>query len=148
MLTFTQRITDNRSATVTATLPFEERQKSRLRIQLDDGRDAGIILERGACLRHGDLLQSADGTVLRIIAAPEPVACVYCDDPVLLARACYHLGNRHVPLQIDGTCLRLQRDHVLEHMLAHLGLHAEHETAAFEPENGAYGQHHDHHHEH
>ncbi len=146
MLTFETRIHHLTAAavTTTATLPFDERQKSRLRIQLDDGRDAGIILERGTCLRHGDLLQSANGAVLRIVAAPEPVAKVSCDDPLLLARACYHLGNRHVPLQIEATCLRLQQDHVLEDMLHHLGLHAQHEMAPFEPESGAYGHHHEH----
>lgn len=144
MLTFEHRLSVAGDISHTATLPFDLRQKSRLRITLDDGNEAGIILERGLYLRHGDLLKSKDGRVLRIIAAPEPVATVNCADPLLLARACYHLGNRHVPLQIEATWLRLQRDHVLEDMLHHMGLHVQHEQAPFEPEHGAYGHHHEH----
>lgn len=141
MLTFDQRISSHGGDTLNVTLSYDDRQKSRLRLRLADGREAGIFLQRGSSLRNGDLLSSRDGTVLRVLAAAEPVTCVSCADPLLLARACYHLGNRHVALQIDDGCIRFRRDHVLEHMLEHLGLRPRHELAPFEPENGAYGHH-------
>mgnify|MGYP001812324491 FL=1 len=124
---------------VTLTLPLEKRLRSRLRVALDDGRPAGVFLERGQVLRDGDLLGSADGTIVRVRAAEEPVSEVSCADPLLLARACYHLGNRHVPLQIGPANLRYQHDHVLDDMLRGLGLQPVSAWAPFEPEPGAYG---------
>ena len=81
-------------------------------------------------------------------AAEEEVAVVSTEDPWLFARACYHLGNRHVPLQIGDSWLRFQRDHVLEEMVRTLGLAVRHESAPFEPEGGAYGGHRGHEHGH
>ena len=98
-----------------------------------------MFLERGQVLRDGDLLASADGLVVQVRAAAEPVSEVACPDPLLLARACYHLGNRHVPLQIREGRLRYQHDHVLDEMLRGLGLHPRFSEAPFEPEPGAYG---------
>ena len=106
---------------------------------LDDGREAGVFLARGETLRDGDLLGSADGTLVCVRAAAEPVSEVHCDDPLLLARACYHLGNRHVALQITPGRLRYQHDHVLDDMLRGLGLQPAFVEAPFEPEPGAYG---------
>lgn len=131
------------------TLPLEKRSRSRLRATLDDGREAGLFLERGQVLREGDLLASADGLVVQVRAAAEPVSEVACPDPLLLARACYHLGNRHVALQIREGGLRYQHDHVLDGMLRGLGLEPVFAQAPFEPEPGAYGgsaQGHNHHH--
>ncbi len=123
----------------TLTLPLEKRIRSRLRVTLDDGSDAGVFLERGQTLRDGDLLADASGEIVQVIAAAEPVSEVRCGDTLLLARACYHLGNRHVALQIVDGLLRYQHDHVLDDMLRGLGLHPGFVEAPFEPEPGAYG---------
>ncbi|MBS3184868.1 urease accessory protein UreE [Pseudomonas vlassakiae] len=139
MIVLTRRIEASESVTGTVTLDVDSRIKSRLRVVLDDGREAGLMLERGHLLRGGELLADAAGTqVIRILAAPEAVSTVRCDDPHLLARAAYHLGNRHVPLQIEPGLLRYQHDHVLDEMLRGLGLTVLAEQAPFEPEAGAY----------
>jgi urease accessory protein len=119
-------------------LPFNERSKSRLRATLDSGEEVGLFLERGSVLRDGDLLRAEDGRVIRVEAAPETVSTVRTDDGLLLARACYHLGNRHVALQIGAGWLRYCHDHVLDDMLRGFGLEVRVEQAAFEPEGGAY----------
>ncbi|AXQ47988.1 urease accessory protein UreE [Pseudomonas vlassakiae] len=139
MIVLTRRIEASESVTGTVTLDVDSRIKSRLRVVLDDGREAGLMLERGHLLRGGELLADAAGTqVIRILAAPEAVSTVRCDDPHLLARAAYHLGNRHVALQIEPGLLRYQHDHVLDEMLRGLGLTVLAEQAPFEPEAGAY----------
>lgn len=130
------------------TLPYERRIISRQRVALDDGTDAGLFLPRGTVLHDGDYLKAETGEVVLIKAAKETVSTLYCDDPLLLARAAYHLGNRHVPLQIMQGVLRYQHDHVLDEMLHGLGLHVEVESAPFEPEPGAYGGGHSHDHGH
>ncbi|BBV97456.1 MULTISPECIES: urease accessory protein UreE [Pseudomonas] len=141
MIVLTRRITEpgTLTETGTVTLDVDSRIKSRLRVTLDDGREAGLMLERGHLLRGGELLADADGSqLIRVLAAPETVSTVRCADPHLLARAAYHLGNRHVPLQIEPGLLRFQHDHVLDDMLCGLGLTVEAEQAPFEPEAGAY----------
>ena len=120
------------------TLPFEQRQKSRLRVTLDNGNVAALILERGTVLRHGDLLRATNGQVVEVRAASESVSMVSESNAHLLSRVCYHLGNRHVPLQIGDGWLRYLRDHVLDDMVGSLGLSVEHKEAPFEPEAGAY----------
>ncbi|MBV8654005.1 MAG: urease accessory protein UreE [Alphaproteobacteria bacterium] len=128
-------------------LSFELRRKSRLRVRLESGRDAALLLERGSVLRDGDLLRAEDGTVVQIVAADEAVAHVTAADALALMRAAYHLGNRHIPVEVGLGWLRLERDHVLEHMLEHLGVSVTHEMAPFEPEAGAYGGGHHHNHD-
>jgi len=123
----------------TLTLPYDDRVKSRLRVMLDDGSEAGVFLERGDSLRDGDWLQGSDGRLVRVKAAEEAVSSCYSDDPLQLARACYHLGNRHVPLQIEAGRLRYRHDHVLDAMVQGLGLEVQLDHAPFEPESGAYG---------
>lgn len=123
------------------TLPLESRTRSRLRVALDDGREAGLFLPRGISLRHGDLLRSEEGLVVQVQAAPETLSRACCDDTLLLARACYHLGNRHVALQIEPGRLSYLHDHVLDAMVTGLGLSVTVEQAPFEPEAGAYGGH-------
>lgn len=127
------------------TLPLESRCRSRLRVTLDDGREAGLFLPRGSNLRHGDLLRSQEGLVVEVRAAPETLSRIRCSDPLQLARACYHLGNRHVALQIEAGRLSYLHDHVLDEMVAGLGLRVTVEEGPFEPEAGAYGGHHTHH---
>ncbi|WP_422126543.1 urease accessory protein UreE [Thioalkalivibrio sulfidiphilus] len=152
MLTFTKRCAEHgEPADHTLSLPFETRQKSRFRAQLGNGTAVGVVLDRGLILRHGDLLEDDDGVRVRIEASPEAVSQVRASDPLLLARACYHLGNRHVPLQIDTDGLRYLHDHVLDDMVRGLGLTVEFTQAPFEPEAGAYaggGHGHGHHHDH
>ncbi|EKT4454291.1 urease accessory protein UreE [Pseudomonas putida] len=141
MIVLNRRISEpgTRVVSGTVTLDVDSRIKSRLRVTLDDGREAGLMLERGHLLRGGELLADAEGTqLIRVLAAPEAVSTVRCTDPHLLARAAYHLGNRHVPLQIEPGLLRFQHDHVLDDMLRGLGLTVEAEQAPFEPEAGAY----------
>lgn len=124
---------------MTLTLTLEQRTRCRLRVMLDDGREAGLFLPRGTILHHGDALIAEDGLVARIIAAPEHLSRVESTEPLLLARACYHLGNRHVPLQIEPGRLSYRQDQVLDEMVRGLGLEVRLVDAAFEPEPGAYG---------
>lgn len=141
MLVIETRAPEAAVATERLLLPFESRCKSRLRTRLESGEEAGLFLERGTVLRGGDKLLAKDGRVVVVAAAAEPLLEARCADPLLLARAAYHLGNRHVPLQLAPGVLRLGRDHVLGEMLRGLGLEVAEVTAAFEPEAGAYGAH-------
>lgn len=149
MINLTKKLTEQAVEQTTLTLPLESRVKSRLRAVLDDGRDAGLFLERGQVLKDGDLLTTEDGIVVKVIAAEETVSSVICDDVLLMAKACYHLGNRHVALQINPGKLQYLHDHVLDDMLRRLGLTVNVIQATFEPESGAYdgeGVHHHHQH--
>ena len=129
----------------TLTLPYELRQKSRLNVTQDNGTDIGLMLPRGTILRGGDAIKAEDGTVIMIKAAEETVSIADINDATLFARACYHLGNRHVPLQISDNSIRYLHDHVLDDMLAGLGVKTVCQQATFEPESGAYGGGHHHH---
>lgn len=125
-------------------LPFETRTKSRLRTRLASGEEVGLFLPRGTILRGGDRLLAKDGRIVRVVAAPEDLLEVRCRDAQDLARAAYHLGNRHVAVQVGPEWLRLQSDHVLENMLVGLGCQVRAVTAPFEPEAGAYAPGHQH----
>jgi urease accessory protein len=146
MLTITQRLTDSAPATQRLVLPFDLRQKSRLRARLESGSEVGLFLERGIVLRGGDLLLAEDGTVIEVVAAPETVSTVRDSNATRLAKAAYHLGNRHVPVQIGNGWLRYGHDHVLDDMVRQMGLTVSIEQAPFEPEAGAYGGGHSHSH--
>ena len=128
----------------TLTLRFELRQKSRLRARLDDGEEVALSLPRGRVLRGGDLLRADDGGVVLVKAAEEVVSIAAGLDPRTLARGAYHLGNRHIPVEVGAGFLRYQHDHVLDDMLRALGLQVSSERAPFEPEGGAYGHGHGH----
>lgn len=147
MLEIHERLPEPVTAQSTLTLPFDQRRKSRLRATLDDGTEVGLFLPRGSVLRHGDCLHATDGRVIEVRAAPETVSTVTAAEPLLLIRAAYHLGNRHVPLQIDAGRLCYRHDHVLDEMVGRLGLRVSIEQAPFEPEAGAYGGGHHHHHD-
>jgi len=143
-----ERIEDAKeNSSATLTLPFELRQKSRLKAKLDDGTDVGLMLTRGGLLRGNDLLRAENNLIIKVVAATELVSKVSHADPLMLARACYHLGNRHVPLQITKNYLCYTHDHVLDEMIIGLGLKVECINAPFEPEGGAYGGGHKHHHD-
>ncbi|MFT6578985.1 MAG: urease accessory protein [Zhongshania sp.] len=132
-------------------LNYQERQRSRYRAKTLCGLDVAWFVERGKVLADGEILVANSGEKIVIIAAEETVSEVRSDDPLLLAKAAYHLGNRHVPLQIDAGELRYQHDHVLDDMLRGLGLTVLITDKSFHPENGAYhnsGGHHGHSHSH
>jgi len=125
-------------------LPFDSRQKSRLRARLASGEEVAVLLPRGEILRGGDLVTASDGRVIEIVSRPEKLLHVETRD---LAKAAYHLGNRHVPVQIGEGFLRIAEDHVLEEMLRKLGAKVSHVEAPFEPEAGAYAGGHQHQHD-
>ena len=122
------------------TLPFELRQKSRLRAKLDNGEEIALILPRGRVLHGGERVRTTDGREVEIVAAPERLLHIESDQ---LARVAYHLGNRHVPLQVGHGFLRIAEDHVLEELARKLGARVTRIEAPFEPEAGAYGHQHD-----
>ncbi len=140
MLQLAEKLSEPGRAATTLTLSFDQRQRSRLRVQLDDGREAALRLARGVTLRDGDQLRADDGSVIEVRAADEAVSTVYSQDPLALALACYHLGNRHTPLEIRAGRIRYAHDHVLDQMVRGLGLEVRSEQAPFEPEPGAYGR--------
>lgn len=119
-------------------LTFEQRQKSRLRARLESGGEVALILERGQVRRGGDRVTAADGRVFEIVSAPEKLLHIEAAD---LVRVAYHLGNRHVPVQVGGGFLRIAEDHVLEELARKLGARVSHIEAPFEPEGGAYHTH-------
>jgi urease accessory protein len=125
-------------------LPFDRRQKSRLRTRLESGTEVGLFLERGTVLRDGDFLRSEEGVLIRVVAASEQVYLVRCESTLQLMRAAYHLGNRHVPLEIGDGWLKLKRDAVLRDMLLGLGATISDAELPFDPEAGAYGGGHTH----
>lgn len=135
-------------ATERLVLSFEARCKSRLRTRLETGEEAGLFLDRGRVLRPGDRLLGADGRVVEVRAADEELLEARSDDPLALARAAYHLGNRHVAVEIGPGRLRFARDHVLGEMVLGLGLPVAAVVAPFTPESGAYGAHGGHAHPH
>ena len=147
---------DLRRPTDSLTLVFELRRRARLRARLDSGPEVGLLLERGLSLKHGQRLASKDGAlVVEVRARPELLSSVQTTDLHLLARAAYHLGNRHVPLQVEPGRLSYQHDHVLDGLMHELGLHAQVVERPFEPEAGGYssgghrhGHEHDQDHEH
>jgi len=141
MLKVFEKMDQPESTELVLTLPFELRQKSRLKAKLNNGCDIGLMLPRGNLLRGGDCLRAEDGSIIKIDAASEDVSTVLHNDPVMLARVSYHLGNRHVALQIGDGWVRYQHDHVLDDMVRGLGLEVKFESAPFEPEGGAYGGH-------
>jgi urease accessory protein len=132
----------------TLTLPFDLRQKSRLLARLDSGEEVGLMLARGRVLRGGDRLLASDTRVVLVQAQAEEVSTVRSEDAHALARAAYHLGNRHIPVQIGDGWLRYLHDHVLDDMVRALDLSVVLDRAPFEPEAGAYGHGHSHSREH
>jgi urease accessory protein len=134
----------------TLRLPFEARQKSRLRTRLVSGEEVALALPRGEVLRGGDLVIASDARVIEVVAEPEKLLHIESSE---LARVAYHLGNRHVPVEMGEGYLRIAEDHVLEEMVRKLGARVSHIEAPFEPEGGAYDstqahahdQHHHHH---
>jgi len=145
MREFNRIVNTETAPNATLTLRYEQRQRSRLRVRLDNGDEAALVLPRGTILRGGDRLHGDDDFVVEITSAPERVSTVTCADAPALVRVAYHLGNRHVALQIEAGRVSYLHDHVLDDMVRGLGLEVITQQAAFEPEAGAYqaaGHHH------
>ena len=142
---------------VTVELDWDVRQKSRFETTDSSGRTIGVFLPRGTVLRGGDVLVAADGSLIRVLAAPQQVLrithCQVHGTAFDLIRAAYHLGNRHVPIELKPDFLQIEPDHVLADMLRAMHLIVNTVEAPFEPEKGAYAtgghahghDHHDHH---
>ncbi|MDQ0084071.1 urease accessory protein [Variovorax boronicumulans] len=132
-----------RAATIE--LDWDIRQKSRFDATDSQGRQIGVFLPRGTAVRGGDVLVAEDGSLVRVIAAPQPVLrithCTAHGTPFDLTRAAYHLGNRHVPIELKPDHLKIEPDHVLADMLRSMHLIVVAVEEAFEPEGGAYGSH-------
>jgi len=126
----------------TIELDWDIRQKSRFDATDSTGRAIGVFLQRGTVVRGGDVLVLEDGSLVRVIAAPQPVLhishCPQHGTPFDLTRAVYHLGNRHVPIELKPDHLKIEPDHVLADMLRAMHLIVRADTLAFEPEGGAY----------
>lgn len=132
-----------RAATVE--LDWDVRQKSRFDCVDSQGRRIGVFLARGTAVRGGDVLVAEDGSLIRVTAARQPVLLITphpgSGNPFDLTRAAYHLGNRHVPIELTPDHLKIEPDHVLADMLRAMGLDVVETSAAFEPEGGAYASH-------
>ncbi len=144
MLTLHTKLTAADRVDDELTLPYELREKSRLRATLASGEEVAVLTVRGTVLRDGDLLKGDDGRIVKVSAAPEATYRVECATPQALLRCAFHLGNRHTQAQVGDGWLRIRKDAVLKDMLAGLGANVIEEQAPFEPEAGAYGGGHHH----
>ncbi|HYP58672.1 MAG TPA: urease accessory protein UreE [Beijerinckia sp.] len=136
-------------ATDTVVLDFDARHRRRIVMQTVHGLFFLLDLAEALVLRNGDALVLEDGCLVEVVAAPEPLTEIRCDKPQDLARIAWHLGNRHLPVEIAGRKLRIRCDHVIEDMLRGLGATLLEIEAPFEPEGGAYaGAGHRHNHAH
>lgn len=124
----------------TIVLEHDQRNKGRLRLVSETGTEVRLFLERGKPLLVGEFLKAECGKIVQVKGAKESVAHASCDDWQTFSRACYHLGNRHVKVQVGERWLRIKPDYVLEEMIHLLGLVVTHENEVFEPESGAYSQ--------
>lgn len=131
----------------TLELDWDMRQKSRFAAQDSTGRELAVVLARGSVLRGGDVLVAEDGSLVAVRAAPQAVLRVTAATPLGLLRAAYHLGNRHIPVEVTPDHLQLEDDPVLHDMLLRLGAQVDLVDAPFEPEAGAYGGGHRHGHD-
>lgn len=122
-------------------LDYDSRKRGRLKTLTETSEDAGLFLERGQVLMDGDCLKATDGRVVLVQAAVEQLTRASTRDPVLFAKICYHLGNRHTPVEIQPGSVFFQPDHVLSDLCRHWGLGVEDVERPFAPERGAYGRH-------
>ncbi len=135
----------NSESLLTLSLVAEDRTRSRHRFTTVEGEEVNLQLQRGTVLREGDILADKQGqAIAKVVAKPEPVLTVTAHHAIDFLRAAYHLGNRHIALEITESYLRLTPDSVLEDMVLKMGLHVIQEVQPFQPESGAYHHHHDH----
>jgi urease accessory protein len=122
----------------TVVLDFDDRHRRRMVMTGTRGLEFLLDLENAVALRGGDALVLDDNRLIEVVAAPEPLAEIRCNDPHHLVRVAWHLGNRHLPTQIMAKALRIRRDHVIEAMVKGLGARVIEIEAPFDPEGGAY----------
>ena len=132
----------NEKAVGTLTLDFDARHRRRIRLTSDDGEDVLLDLPETVAMADGDGLRLDDGRWLKVQAAPEEIVEVRHENSIQLTRLAWHLGNRHLPTEIRGEVLLIRPDHVIEDMLRGFGADLQKVQAAFQPEGGAYGHHH------
>src|SRR6201981_277218 len=128
-------------ATGSVTLDFDARHRRRIRLTTDQGEDVLLDLPKAVAMANGDGLQLDDGRLLKVQAAAELIVEVRHKDPNQLMRLAWHLGNRHLPTEIQNQVLRIRSDHVIEDMLCRFGADLVNVRAPFQPEGGAYGDH-------
>ena len=129
---------DSASATNKVLIDFDRRHRRRIVLRTEAGHDLLLDLPQAARLRHGDGLLLDDGGVVLVQAQPEPLLDIHAHDAAALVRIAWHLGNRHLPVQLLGSHLRIRRDHVIADMVRTLGGHVAEVEAPFDPEGGAY----------
>ncbi len=129
----------------TIVLDYDQRTKGRLKATAVCGESLGLFLERGKVLRDGDVLECASGELVLVKSADETLVEATCEDWLTFSKCCYHLGNRHVPIQVGALQLKMRPDYILEDMLVQLGMTTATITAGFDPEQGAYAGGHHHH---
>ena len=133
----------------TVVLGYDDRYRRRMAMTGTGGLDFVLDMASASVLADGDALVLTDGRLVAVKAASEPLLEITCADPVHLAKVAWHLGNRHLPTEIDGTRILIREDHVIADMVRGLGADVKHVDAPFTPEGGAYsgGGHHHHHHD-
>jgi urease accessory protein len=119
-------------------IDYDRRHRRRILLHTEGGRDILLDLPQAVRLRHGDGLALEDGGIVAVQARPEQLAEIHAHDQGELVRIAWHLGNRHLPVQLLGDRIRIRTDHVIEEMVELLGGHVEHVQAPFDPEAGAY----------
>ncbi len=135
---------DRTTSVDTVLIDFDRRHRRRIVLRTEAGRDVLIDLPQAARLRDGDGLVLDEGGVILVQARPEPLLDIHAHDAAALVRIAWHLGNRHLPVQMLGAHLRIRRDHVIADMVHALGGHAAEIEAPFDPEPGAYAGGHQH----
>ncbi len=141
MLELTERIEAAERYDAVISLDYDSRKRGRLKTLTETDEEAGLFLDRGQILSEGDYLKATDGRVVLVKAATEKLTEASTTDPILLAKICYHLGNRHTPVEIQQGSVRFQPDHVLADLCRYWGLEVTGFEGSFNPERGAYGQH-------
>ena len=131
----------------TVLIDFDRRHRRRILLTTQAGCDLLLDLPQAVRLRDGDGLQTQDGRIVRVVAKPESLLEIHAHGPAELVRIAWHLGNRHLPVQLLGDRIRIRADHVIADMVHTLGGHAHPIEAAFDPEAGAYAGGHGHHHD-
>jgi urease accessory protein len=140
---------DRTQARDSVLIDYDRRHRRRILLTTQSGAEILLDVPQAVRLRHGDALRLEDGSLIRVDARPEALLDIHAHDDGELVRIAWHLGNRHLPVQLLDDHIRIRADHVIEAMVEQLGGHVEHILAPFDPEDGAYsgGGHHHHHHD-
>lgn len=140
MLELTEKLDSAPGYDAVISLDYDSRKRGRFRTRTETNEEAGLFLDRGQVLLDGDYLRATDGRVVLVKAAVELLTKASTSDPVLFAKICYHLGNRHTPVEIQLGSVCFQPDHVLSDLCLQSGLEVTDFEGSFDPERGAYGR--------